>query len=489
MHPEKQSPRVFISYSWTSPAHKDRVLQLAKDLRNSGVDAILDRWEIKEGHDVNAFMEKMGTDSSITKVIMICDKEYVEKANRREAGVGIEAQIITTKIYEKQEQDKFVAVVVERDEDHRHCIPVFYGSRRFIDSTDISKYGETLEQILRWIFEKPALKKPAIGKIPDFLMENQSDISAVSHQSRHTCDVIRRHQSHAPSLVREFFKAQSKEMERFRLDPKKSDKFDDLVVRNIESFLHHRNAIIQVFTSLSQNELREESVKIVHRFLEDLIPYMLKFTSNRYRAWDNDNFSFIAHELFLYAVACFLRDEQFDAVNYLLSQGYYVPSDISLYASNMTDFNVFSRDLVSLDYRKKRLQSNRTSLHSDFLQERSGESGVEFRHLLQADLVLFLRSHLENKIENTYHRWIPLTLFNTPYGQTSFEIFARSCSETYFNKMKKILGIKEKDTLGKFLNETLTSPQFTHSFLVHRFYHQAVGLNVLCGYNKIATTP
>lgn len=492
MSTKEQSPRVFISYSWTTPAHEDRVLQLAERLCRFGVDAILDKWALREGHDINAFMERIDTDPSITKVIMICDREYVKKANRREAGVGIEAQIITTRLYEEQEQDKFVAVVVERDEHHRYCVPIFYGSRKFIDFTDISKDSETFEQLLRWIFEQPSHKKPEIGRIPDFLRGNHSDISdALSHPFECALDAIRRHQSNAFSLVREYFDALLKEMEKFRIDPENSDKFDNLVVENIESFLPHRNAIIQVFTSLSRNGFREESGRIVHGFLEKFIPYMLGSTNRSNRPcseWDNDNFSFIAHELFLYAVACFLRDEQFDTVNYLLGQGYYISPDIEIYHSNMTDFNVFSRDLTSLDYRNQRLRLRRISLHSDFLQKRSNESGVEFRHLLQADLVLFLRAHLDNEIQYTGHKWIPLTLFNTPYEQSSFEIFARSCSRKYFNKVKDILGIKDKNTLGKFLNETFKNPQFTYSFLTDSFRRQAIRLDVLCGYDKIATS-
>jgi hypothetical protein len=38
-------PRVFISYSWDSDEHKDRVRALATHLRKNGIDARLDQWE------------------------------------------------------------------------------------------------------------------------------------------------------------------------------------------------------------------------------------------------------------------------------------------------------------------------------------------------------------------------------------------------------------------------------------------------------------
>jgi hypothetical protein len=74
-------------------------LQLGTELRESSVDVILDKWDLKEGHDANAFMEKMVADPDIKKVVLVCDKKYAEKADRRSGGVGTEAQIISPEIY------------------------------------------------------------------------------------------------------------------------------------------------------------------------------------------------------------------------------------------------------------------------------------------------------------------------------------------------------------------------------------------------------
>ena len=47
-------PKVFISYSWSSDA---LVLELAQRLVSHGVEVVLDKWDLKEGHDKYAFME------------------------------------------------------------------------------------------------------------------------------------------------------------------------------------------------------------------------------------------------------------------------------------------------------------------------------------------------------------------------------------------------------------------------------------------------
>ena len=73
-------PKVFISYSWSS----DRlVLELAQRLISHGVDVVLDKWELKEGQDKYAFMERCVNDPDITKVLIICDRVYAQKANNR----------------------------------------------------------------------------------------------------------------------------------------------------------------------------------------------------------------------------------------------------------------------------------------------------------------------------------------------------------------------------------------------------------------------
>ena len=88
-------PKIFISYSWSSDA---LVLELANRLVSHGVDVVLDKWDLKEGNDKYEFMERCVNDSSITKVLIICDKAYAQKANDRTGGVGDETVIISSEV-------------------------------------------------------------------------------------------------------------------------------------------------------------------------------------------------------------------------------------------------------------------------------------------------------------------------------------------------------------------------------------------------------
>ena len=128
---------------------------LATELRENAVDVIINKWDLKEGHDAHAFMEKMVTDPSIQKVVIVCDKVYAEKADDRSGGVGTETQIISPEVYPKEDQNKFVAVVTEKDDQGKAFLPVYYRSRIYIDLSDSDTYAKNFEQLLRWIYDKP----------------------------------------------------------------------------------------------------------------------------------------------------------------------------------------------------------------------------------------------------------------------------------------------------------------------------------------------
>ena len=53
---EVTPPRVFISYSHDTPAHKKWVGELASKLVGNGVEVLLDQWEIGLGDDIPKFM-------------------------------------------------------------------------------------------------------------------------------------------------------------------------------------------------------------------------------------------------------------------------------------------------------------------------------------------------------------------------------------------------------------------------------------------------
>lgn len=104
-----KAPSVFISYSHDSEEHKAWVLRLAVDLRERGVDATLDQWDLVPGQDVTNFMQKGILDAD--RVILVCSRSYVEKAEGGAGGVGFERLIVSGEVVQKIDTKKFVPLV------------------------------------------------------------------------------------------------------------------------------------------------------------------------------------------------------------------------------------------------------------------------------------------------------------------------------------------------------------------------------------------
>ncbi len=164
-----EHPKVFISYSWTDAEHEQFVLDFATSLRNHGVDAILDKWDLKPGQDKYVFMESMVVDPDVLRVLVLCDRKYQEKANTRAGGVGTESQIISQELYGKVKQTKFIPVVCEYDDEGQPCLPVFMKGLIYIDVSSETLYGDGLDKLLRLIYEQPFHQKPKLGGAPAFV--------------------------------------------------------------------------------------------------------------------------------------------------------------------------------------------------------------------------------------------------------------------------------------------------------------------------------
>ncbi|WP_144489635.1 SEFIR domain-containing protein [Bacillus thuringiensis] len=165
MKNEEKVPHVFISYSWSSAAHKQWVLDLANKLmKESGVEVILDRWYGVVGHDRFKFMED--SIKIADKVLVICDKDYCEKANDRRGGVGTETIIITPNVYNDTKQEKFIPISLG-EENGEYFLPDFFKSR-FALGWNYEDTDESYKELERLIWEEPLLTPPVRGKKPNF---------------------------------------------------------------------------------------------------------------------------------------------------------------------------------------------------------------------------------------------------------------------------------------------------------------------------------
>lgn len=145
--------KVFISYSHTNDEHKENVVKLAEKLIKAGIEIEIDEF-LEYGESISHFMEQ--SLQKCKKIILICNKDYIIKADNRERGVGIEVDNLSHNI-----SDKKILPICLISEDEKFELPIFLSSRKALVCNNIlDKFNE----ILNWCYDIP--KKPKLGEIP-----------------------------------------------------------------------------------------------------------------------------------------------------------------------------------------------------------------------------------------------------------------------------------------------------------------------------------
>jgi hypothetical protein len=123
--------KCFISYSWDSTNHKNWVKNLAATLKEDGIEIVLDQWNLVPGDQIPYFMEKSISNNDF--VLIICTPEYKRKSDNRVGGVGYEGNIITSELFKKQKQRKFIPIL--REGTWSNSLPIWLQGRLGIDFT------------------------------------------------------------------------------------------------------------------------------------------------------------------------------------------------------------------------------------------------------------------------------------------------------------------------------------------------------------------
>ncbi|MDW5445184.1 toll/interleukin-1 receptor domain-containing protein [Polaromonas sp. SM01] len=155
------APIVFVSYSHDSQEHKQWVLDLATRLRSSGIDSILDQWDLGPGGDLPHFMEQSIARAS--RILMICTERYVQKANAGSGGVGYEKMIVTADLLRKIDSSRVIPIVRQRG---TTTLPIFLASKFYIDLSTEDQFETGFDQLLRDLLNAPLFVKPPLGAAP-----------------------------------------------------------------------------------------------------------------------------------------------------------------------------------------------------------------------------------------------------------------------------------------------------------------------------------
>jgi hypothetical protein len=178
------NPKVFISYAWESDDLKGWVKNLAIELRNNGIDAKLDQWEVVPGDQMPHFMEKSVRENDY--VLLICTPKYKIKSENRIGGVGYEGDIMTAEILQNSNPRKFIPILQSGDKDS--SIPSWLKGKYFIDLSNDIHFEKNFEDLITTILNAREVA-PKIGQIPSRFQRQVT--AAVEKQQAEQDDTIK----------------------------------------------------------------------------------------------------------------------------------------------------------------------------------------------------------------------------------------------------------------------------------------------------------
>ena len=442
---EDRVPKIFISYSWSSDA---LVLQLAQRLVSHGIDVVLDKWNLKEGQDKYIFMERCVNDPDITKVLIICDKIYAQKADGRMGGVGDETVIISSEIYGNMEQEKFIPVIAEKDEDGNPYVPVYIKTRIYIDLADQNTYEAEYEKLLRNIYEKPQFVKPKLGKRPEWLDEEKANFfplkdlicqirgSRTGNKSR---NCVFRFQTAYIDVLKTYFEKGARPERIYEIF------INTKPVRDI--FLEFVEVIA---------ETRSDYAEILAEFFETMynqLACIKTFEPDANSASENDLDVYKSHmwELFICVIAYMRHVKDYTAINIMLSYTYFLETNIfggAIKQNNYTAFRHYSKAIED-DYKPTTESKNKYTLMGDAICNQREKLPIYTKEAIaEADLFLYQVCNAFELAENE-KSWYRVYWFPTCYvyvKQMPLE-WEKMKSRRYCKKMMELFGVDDIDSL------------------------------------------
>lgn len=436
-------PRAFISYSWSSPGHQNRVRQWAEQLVNDGIDVVLDLWDLKEGDDKYAFMETMVTDESVTHALIFSDSEYAKKADARKAGVGTETQIISQEVYSKAKQSKFIPIVCEFDALNEPCLPTFLRSRIWLDFSSPEGANENWERLIRILYGKPAHEKPTLGKAPPYLSADDTVPASPAGTKFAAFRQALIQEKQGLKLYRnDFFDACCNYADSLRIRERPDvENLGQQVFEDCGKLKLVRDHIIDWVLLESEVNPSEMFPEALVDLLEKLLE--LKSRPPELNAWNDSWFeahSVFVYETFLYVIAALMKTESFSVLQRVLTSNYLLPDTEASGVQRFRKFTAFYAYSEALQI----LATEGRKLHApaaELIKRQADRTDLPFTAVIEAELLVLMMAFITDDCW-----WYPQTLhYSSRSG--AYPFFLRAARKRDFQKLSTVTGIARGEEL------------------------------------------
>lgn len=437
-------PKVFISYSWSSPEHKELVRSWADRLMSNGVEVVIDAYDLKPGDDKHAFMERSVTDASVSHVLVVCDKQYAEKADARRAGVGTETQLISSEVYKKVVQSKFIPILCAFNDSREALLPAYLAGRIGIDFSTVEKTNENWEQLVREIFGKPRLKKPSLGRPPAYLQEAaETNLSPIRAKFEDLRSALLAGRQGIPAYRNAFLDACIAFASTLRVRERPNvELLGQKVVEDFRKLVAVRDLIadwVLLEADLSDKDFPDALCQMLERLREVSSRPAEVTTWNE--AWFEAQQLF-AYETFLYVVAALLKARAYVILREILSYHYLKPATDRYGDTKFESYEAFysySSTLQPILGQPRNIQ-----LHSpaaELLKLNAQRTDLPFDSLIEADLVLFFVA-----LASPEKHWFPQLMYYADRYK-EFPLFLHATRRKGFAALTTITGFSSAAAL------------------------------------------
>ena len=152
--------KAFMSYSWDDDQHKEWVAKLATNLRDDGVETILDQWHAGPGDQLPEFMERQIRENDY--VLIICTPNYRLKSDGRKGGVGYEGDIMTAEVHNQRNHRKFIPILAQGT--WENAAPSWLKGKYYIDLSSPDRYEKNYPDLIATLLGErqiaPPLRRP-----------------------------------------------------------------------------------------------------------------------------------------------------------------------------------------------------------------------------------------------------------------------------------------------------------------------------------------
>lgn len=486
--PAPKHVKAMVSYAWTTPGHtsehEDRVQALVDELITKGIDVVFDKYDLRDGDDVNTFMEQVAAQGNVKKVIAICDPNYVEKMNARAGGAGQEGMLMSTHVIDQlrgtdqetgERERRFIPVIFACAEGTRVADacnrPTMFGSMKFIDMSTDEAYDANFDQLMRFLLDRPALVRPALGNVPEHLQETSPaplssqpqflTLQRALEQNRATKRHWREYLEQVEQALHQIKPATSLE----------SEWLYDFSIANAEAtrFVPIRDQFVQALKLGIQHDLLpiDEFVKFFENVmcLSERLPDQYRRDSFIMSTALFNHVDFLVAELTLYTVALLISEAQVEALKAITEHTYFVQIRHHERPVDFTYLNRISYQSELENQLRGHYNSRWISPVGGWLHERATLKSINVTALTQADIMLYIKSKLEAIDQEDRMTWY-CTIGNFIESAGILPLFSRFVSKrslapwiSFFNAKNENLVRVSLDaafpdnTFGRGLNE------------------------------------